>query len=250
MRSFLNEPDKVDFTVSLVAKNNLTELRPTIESVLNFGLKSKQKIEIVAVDLASSPDTTAYLETVAHNYRNFRAIYAEDLGEAAARNLAFKQGRGRWLMLVDAGLVIKGDIFAELFKIIEANDKPALYGLYPLELVRENQKLEGFKPLTVAPDETQSPVEALEGGLLCFRRGLVEEVGFMDERFRYPYTLDLDYSQSFHDKGYPTIALPALTRLVERNRPVTERPNYGLSPEDQLRQRQKNWQHHLKSWGL
>ncbi len=250
IRSFLNEPDKVDFTVSLVSKNNLAELRPTIESVLNFGLKSKQKIEIVAVDLASSPDTIAYLETVAHNYRNFRAIYAEDLGEAAARNLAFKQGRGHWLLLLDAGLVIKGDIFGELFNIIEANDKPTLYGLYPLELVRENQKLEGFKPLTVAANETQSPVEALEGGLLCLRRGLIEEVGFMDERFRYPYALDLDYSQSFHDKGYSTIALPALTRLVERNRPVTERPNYGLSPEDQLRQRQKNWQHHLKSWGL
>lgn|GEM_PF-2016276 len=250
IRSFLNEPDKADFTVSLVAKNNLAELRPTVESVLNFGLRSKQKIEIVAVDLASSEAATAYLETTAHNYRNFRVIYAEDLGEAAARNLAFKQGRGRWLMLLDTGLIVKGDIFAELFKIIEPNDKPALYGLYPLELVRENEKLAGYKPKLLTSNEPPTPVEALEGGLLCFRRGLVEEVGFMDERFRYPYALDLDYSQSFHDKGYQTIALPGLARLIERTRPISERPNYGLTAEEQTHQRQKNWQHYLKSWGL
>lgn len=253
VRSFLDEPDRFDFTVSLIAYNNLTELRPTVESLLHYIPRSSRSIQVVAVEMNGSDGAADYLEATAARYANFRVIYTRDnLGEAAGRNLAFRQGRGRYLLLLDAGLKLVGDLFEELYRRLSQEEaaKPALYGAYHLELLKQGGTIKSFAPATLTATEgTSLEVEAVEGSLLCFRRSLVEEVGFMDEHFRLPYALDLDYSYAFRDKGYAVRVLPGLKNFIERPASFV-RPTYGLPPEQQERQRQKNWQTFLRSWQL
>ena len=71
----------------------------------------------------------------------------------------------------------------------------------------------------------------------------------MDEHFRFPYALGLDYSFSFKDKGFGLKVSPVLEKMVERPANFA-RPIYGLPPDQQERQRQRNWQLFLRSWQL
>lgn len=257
VRSLLDEPDKFDFTVSIIAYYNLTATRQTIESVLFYSMHSKQQVELVVADLGGDEELTRYLEGQVARYANFRVIYGNPdrfLGEAAGRNLALRQGRGKYLLLLDAGLILKADIFELLFATLQELNTPGLYGLYPLEMERRDNRITGSKPLMLNPD-AQPPknvleVEALEGAFLCFQRNLVDEVGFLDERFRYPFALDLDYSFAFRDKGLKVFTLPTLTDLVQRPHLAQGRPDYDLPAGDLEHQAHKNWQLFLKSWSL
>ncbi len=255
VRSYLNEPDRFDFTVSLISADNLPEVRRTVESLRQYIPRSPRKIEVVAVEMGQ-PDVPAsadYLEGVAAGLANFRLVYAEPgLGEAAGRNVAFRQGRGRYVVILEAGVRLTGDLFEKLQLLLPPDEtaSPALYGVYPLALTRQEGAVKGFAPVELSPQaqeeqEQSLEVEALDGPLLVVRRNRVEEVGFMDEHFRFPYALSLDYSLAHRDKGYGVRALPGLARLLEL--PAT-RPTYGLTPEQQTRQREKNWQLFLRSW--
>ncbi len=249
VRSFLGEADRFDFTVSLLAHNNLAELRATVESLLFYTTRGARRVEVIVVDLGSTDGSNEYLDGVAAGYANFRVMLASpQLGEAAGRNLTFRQGRGKFLLLLDVGLSLSGDLFEELAHLIEPDKQPALYGLYPLKLKRESDNsIVGFEAQPL-PKE-RSEVEALEGSLLCLRRSVVEEAGFMDEHFRLPYALDLDYSFAFKDKNFEVVVLPELATLV--NRPAGfSRPDYNLPPAEIERQRQKNWNLFIKSWSL
>ncbi|NWJ98001.1 MAG: glycosyltransferase [Chloroflexi bacterium] len=249
VRSFLTETDRYDFTVSLLAHNNLPELRATVESLLFYVTRGARRVEVVAVDLGSRDGSTDYLDGVVASYANFRVMQAAPtLGEAAGRNLAFRQGRGRYMLLLDAGLTLTGNLFEELLTALEKDSRPTLYGLYPLRLKRGSDNvIIGYEPHPLTGKEERLEVEALDGSLLCLRRTLVEEAGFMDEHFRLPYALDLDYSFAFRDKGFPVVALPTLARLVSKPTGF-RRSTYDLPSEEVARQKQKNWQLFLKSW--
>ncbi len=252
VRSYLREPDRFDFTISLVAYDNLPEVRLTVESILKILSRSARSLEVIVVDMNGSDKVFEYLAPLTKGYANFRVVYAQqNLGEAAGRNIAFRQGRGRYLLLLDAGLRLTGDYFEELWRELSREDgqPPALFGAFPVKLLRKGQNLTGFEVLEPGSRPKDGEVEALEGSLLCFRRALVEEAGFMDEHFRFPYALGLDYSFSFKDKGFALKVSPVLEKMVER--PVTfARPVYGLPPDQQERQRQRNWQLFLRSWQL
>ncbi len=249
VRSHLNEPDRFDFTVSLIAFNNLPELRTTLESLLYYLPRSARSVEVVVVEMNGQPEIGDYLEMRAAQIANFRVVYAQqNLGEGAGRNVAFRQSRGRYLLLLDAGVKLTGDIFEKLWANLESQTTPALYGPFGLKIIREDNSPVSTEPLLLPAEKEPVEVEGLDGSVLVVPRRLIDEVGFMDEHFRFPYALDLDYSFGFRDKGFLVKALPDLASVVER--PATGRPTYGLTSEQQDRQRQKNWLLFLRSWQL
>ncbi len=250
VRSLLGEPDRFDLTVSLLAHENLAELRATVESLLFYSAHGPSRVEVLAVDLGSQDGSPEYLDGVAASYANFRVILAsKSLGEAAGRNLTIRQARGKYLLFLEAGLTLKGNLMEALLAQVGKQEPPTLYGLFPLKLIRVGNKPAGFEGYSLDPKEGSVPVEALEGSLLFFRRDLVEEAGFMDEGFRTPYALDLDYSFAFKDKGFKVLALPSLANLV--NKPAGFSPaGYNLNSQDQAYQQEKNWKLFVKSWNF
>jgi hypothetical protein len=253
VRSYLREPDRYDFTISLIAYNNLAAVQTTVESLLKIMPRCARSLEVIVAEMNSSDKTADYLAATVRGYANFRVVYVQqNLGEAAGRNIAFRQGRGRYLLLLDAGLSLTGDYFEELWQELAHAEaaRPALYGAFPVKLVRQGDMITGFEPLDLDLDQAASlEVEVLEGSALCFRRALIEEAGFMDEHFRFPYGLGLDYSFGFRDKGFAVKLSPVLRRMVARPSGFT-RPDYGLTADQQNRQRGKNWQLFLRSWQL
>ncbi len=253
VRSYLREPDRFDFTISLIAYDNLAAIQTTVESLLKILPRTTRAVEVIVTEMNGSDKVADYLAAIAHGYANFRVVYVQqNLGEGAGRNIAFRQGRGRYLLLLDAGLRLSVDYFEELWRELAREEaaKPALFGAFPVKLVRQAAAPTGFEPVDLDLKQTTDlQVEALEGSALVFRRELVEEAGFMDEHFRFPYALGLDYSFSFKDKGFAVKVSPVLSRMLERPTDFA-RPIYGLSEEQQEKQRQKNWQLFLRSWQL
>jgi hypothetical protein len=253
VRSHLHEPDRYDFTISLIAYNNLAAVQTTVESLLKIMPRSARSLEVIVAEMNSSDKTADYLAATVRGYANFRVVYAQqNLGEAAGRNIAFRQGRGRYLLLLDAGLSLAGDYFEELWQELAHGEaaRPALYGAFPVKLVRQGDTLTGFEPVDLDLEPAANlEVDALEGSVLCFLRALIEEAGFMDEHFRFPYGLGLDYSFGFRDKGFAVKVSPVLRRMVALP-PGFTRPDYGLTADQQARQRHKNWQLFLRSWQL
>jgi len=251
VRSYLNEPDRFDFSISLVAYDNLPEIRTTVESILKILPRSVRSLEVIVAEMNGSERVFEYLAPLAQGYANFRVVYAQtNLGEAAGRNIALRQSRGKYLLLLDAGLRLTGDYFEDLWRECDqlSGQTPALFGAYPVTLLRDGSHLTGYDLASTTKDAAVA-AEAFEGSVLCIRRSLIEEAGFMDEHFRFPYALGLDYSYSFKDKGFALKVSPVLEKMVERPAGFA-RPVYGLSPEQQERQRQRNWQLFLRSWGL
>jgi hypothetical protein len=196
VRSYLREPDRYDFTISLIAYNNLAAVQTTVDSLLKIMPRCARSLEVIVAEMNSSDKTADYLAATVRGYANFRVVYAQqNLGEAAGRNIAFRQGRGRYLLLLDAGLRLTGAYFEELWQELALAEavRPALYWAFPVKLVRQADALTGFEAVDLDLEPaTGLEVEALEGSALCFRRGLIEEAGFMDEHFRLPYGLGLD----------------------------------------------------------
>jgi Glycosyl transferase family 2 len=237
LNSHLREADRFDFTVSLIAHDNLNELKATINSLLAGLLQTKRKAEIVIVDMNSQTPTANYLETLHSTHRNLKVVWAaQNLGEAAGRNIALKQAYGKYLLALTAGTIVKGDLFEALLSEINPPER-ALYGLNPVKVAQDN-----YTPLPLTAKRPLQKDEALDGFLLCWERKLATEVGFMDEHFRHPYALGLDYSYNFYDKTLKVIALSRLHHVLEL--PQTF-PDYGFDP---TKQKPKNWGLFLRSW--
>jgi hypothetical protein len=239
IHSHLNEPDKLDFTVSLIAADNLPDLKTTLNSLVPFLIQSKYKAEIIIVDMNSQPATAGFLDNFRQTHRNVRVTWAaQNLGEAAGRNIALKQAQGKYLVVLAVGTIIKGDLFELLLANIDPN-LAALYGLYPVKI-----EAEGYSAMTITQKQELINGEALDGFMLVWRRKLANEVGLLDEHFRHPYALGIDYSYNFYDKGMRLVALPELLKVLDL---PSNFPTYGL---DEARQKHKNWDLFRRSWNI
>jgi Glycosyl transferase family 2 len=237
INSHLREANRFDFTVSLVVSDNLPEIRATLNSLIPYLNQTQVKAETVIVDMNSQANIGDFLEDLRKTHRNIKVVWAaQNLGEAAGRNIALKQAHGRFLLSLTAGTIIKNNLFETILSRVKG-EQAGLYGLNPVK-VGEND----YTALEIKSKQALHTGEALDGSLLCWERQLTNEVGFMDERFRHPYALGLDYSYNFYDKNLKVIALPELLKTVQLPDAF---PNYGL---DEIRQKPRNWNIFLQSW--
>jgi hypothetical protein len=103
---------------------------------------------------------------------------------------------------------------------------------------------EGYSAMTITQKQELINGEALDGFMLVWRRKLANEVGLLDEHFRHPYALGIDYSYNFYDKDMRLVALPELLKVLDL---PSNFPTYGL---DEARQKHKNWDLFRRSWNI
>src|SRR5262249_2222988 len=147
----------------------------------------------VIVDNGSTDDTLTYLRELARagtlrdatgSVVGLQVLFADhDMGFAAGRNATIRASRGLYLVLLDTSMELAGPIWPQLLDILQ-DDEVGVVGPYGLVTgdLREFYEHAG-------PD-----VDAVEGYLLAFRRSLIDEVGLMDERFRFYRLLDIHFS--------------------------------------------------------
>ncbi len=237
-----NEPDRYEFSVNLLSHNSRDDLDRCIQSIARSS--HGRQIELVIIDNGSTDDTLPYLQQLARQGSvrgengqslGLRVIFADhNMGFAAGRNATMRASRGTYVMLMDTSIEVKGDIWPPLEAALSDSltGVAGPYGLVTTDL-REFQESTG-------PD-----VDAIEGYLMAFRRSLLSEVGWIDERFRFYRLMDIYFSFFFKTSGYRVVALPQLAELLEKH-PHLEW--YSLTEDEQATKSKKNYDIFRARW--
>ncbi len=234
--------DLLEFSVNLLAHNSKDDLERCIQSICRHNYN--RSIELVIVDNGSTDETLAYLQQQARNdylsatngqHIGLQVLFADhNMGFAAGRNATMRASRGRYIVIMDTSIELKGDIWEPLDETL-ADPNVGVVG--PYGLVTDD--LREFR-------EAEEPeVDAIEGYLMAFRRELLPEVGWIDERFRFYRLMDIYYSFFFKTSGYRVLTTPQLVELIERH---PHREWFSLSEEERATKSKKNYDVFRERW--
>lgn len=225
----------LDFSIIIVSYNVREFLRQALLSLRRAlaGLSA----EIFVVDNASDDGSAAMVRA---QFPECRLIENDsNLGFAAANNLALKQSRGRFLVLLNPDTVVQEDTFSALRDFMHSHPATGMAGckvLNPdgsLQLACRRSfptpwvaftKLSGLSALfprsrwfgrynlTYLPEDETCEVEAISGSFMVARREAVAQVGLLDESF-FMYGEDLDWCFRFRAAGWQIHYYPG-TQIV------------------------------------
>ncbi|MEI6043538.1 MAG: cysteine--tRNA ligase [Chloroflexota bacterium] len=237
----LNLPDQYEFSVLLLSQNSQSDLERCLQSILTH--QSERNLEVVIIDNGSTDGTLTYLQQVARQGlldQNgkplpLRIIFADhNLGFAGGRNLTFKASLGRFVVLLDTSIELQGNIWTPL---ANALSEPSIGVVGPYGLVTND--LREFQ------EDNGPEVDAIEGYLLAFRRELLKEVGWVNEKFRFYRLMDLYLSFAIKAAGYRAIALPEVAAQIKKH---PHREWYSLNEEEQRTKSKKNYDLFRERW--
>ena len=231
--SRLEKPAELDWTVSIVARQGCREVERCLASV-RASLRSA-RAEIIIVDNGFDDDCGSRLDGIAGDDERLRVFHADHfLGSAAARNVSLKQARGSHVLFIDTSVELTADIFASLTHLL-ADSTVGVAGRWGVV----TDDIRSFVEAKNGGD-----VHAVEGYLMAFRREVLREVGFLDEKYRFYRHLDLDFSFALRSKGYRAV--------IDADLPVVghEHIDWSLTPEDEReRLSKRNFYRFLHKWG-
>ncbi|GAC1433752.1 MAG: hypothetical protein NVSMB54_31930 [Ktedonobacteraceae bacterium] len=233
-------PDLFAFSVNLLAHNSKDDVARCIESIRRHA--GEQSIEIVVIDNGSTDETLPYLQQLARQGDltgeagqtiGLHVLFADhNMGFAAGRNATMRVSRGHYIVLMDTSIEVKGDIWTPIATAL-TNTAVGIAG--PYGLVTDD--LREFHE-SVAQD-----VDAIEGYLMAFRRELLHEVGWIDEKFRFYRLMDIFYSFFFKAAGYRAVTVPG--EFIEKH---PHREWYSLSEEERRTKSKKNYDIFRDRW--
>ncbi len=235
-------PDLFEFSVNLLAHNSKDDVTRCIESIRRHS--DGHNLEIVVIDNGSTDETLPYLQQLARQGDltgekgqtiGLNVLFADhNMGFAAGRNATMRVSRGRYIMLMDTSIEVKGDIWTPLATAL-TNTQIGIAGPYGLvtEDLREFHESSGRE------------VDAIEGYLMTFRRELLPEVGWIDEKFRFYRLMDIFYSFFFKAAGYLAVTVPEVETCIEKH---PHREWYSLSEEERRTKSKKNYDIFRDRW--
>jgi cysteinyl-tRNA synthetase len=231
--SLLDLPDETEFTIGIVARRGLEELRRCVDSAR--GWLENASAEIILVDNGLDAAEGKALDEIVESDARIKVIHADHfLGAAAGRNVVLRQAHGQFVVLLDTSVELTGDVFAPLRVILEdpKNGVAGRWGATTDDLREfEEAKLSG-------------EVDAVEGYVLAFRREIVRETGLLDEKYRFYRHLDLDFSLAVRSRGYRAVIDTELP--VERHEHVDW---LQTPPEEREQLSKRNFYRFLRKWG-
>jgi cysteinyl-tRNA synthetase len=229
--SLLGEPDRYDFTVSLVAWNNSKEILRSYRAMKKHC--TGHRVQIIIVEGGSSDQSREELLEALQGDPHATVWLADHrLGEAASRNVALRSALGRLVVLMDPSLEPLGDFLGPLGCTLE-NPEIGLTGATGL-LTKDCQEFQ----------DAQGPeAHAITLYCMAFPRRLVGSAGWMDERFRFYRHLDLDYSFRIRELGFKAVITPGL--------PLRTHPHSlweSMDPEERARRSRANFYLFYRKW--
>jgi cysteinyl-tRNA synthetase len=230
--SCLDEEPDLDFTVAVVARRGCEELQRCVSSARAW---LGDAGEVIVVDNGFPEECEPVTEQIgkaAEHLRFFRADHF--LGTAGGRNVALRQARGRYVVLLDTSVEVTGDLFAALRPLLE-DETVGVAGRWGVV----TDDMRSF-------DETESAgeVDAVEGYLMAFRRDVLREAGMLDEKFRFYRHLDLDFSYAIRSRGYRAV--------IDTDLPVKRHDHVewlATPPDERERLSKRNFYRFLRKWG-
>lgn len=229
--SLLNEPDLVTFSVNILAQNDLTGTQRCVESVLRFAQDAS--IEIVLIDNASQDGLAEWADELRQQEERLHVLRTTRvMGHAEAWNLGLKQSRGRYILLLDGSAELTGDIFTPLAQSL-GDETVGITGSRGLR----TDDLRHFE------ESQEEEVEAIDRTGMTFRRSLLKQTDLLDEGYRFPQYMDMDFSFAVRDTGARAVLtsqLPLKSHTV---------PASTLSDAERTRLTKRNFYRYLEKWG-
>jgi len=230
--SLLGRDDEVDFTISIAARQGCVELERCLSSALEW--TSGVSAEVIVLDNGFEESCAAHLDEVARREDRVRVFHADHfLGAAAGRNVTLKQARGRYVVMLDTSVELNGDVFTPLRSLLDGGAGVA---------GRWGAVTDDLRSFVEA--SSSGEVDAVEGYLMAFRRDLLNEIGLLDEKYRFYRHLDLDLSFAARTKGY--------TAVIDTALPVARHEHIeweATPPEERERLSKRNFYRFLRKWG-
>ena len=189
--------------------------------------------EVIVVDNASSDGSVEYLEK---RFPDVVFIASnENLGFARANNLAIKQSKGEYILLLNPDTIVAENTFVHFVDFMDKHPDAGACGAYMLHtdgtFALESRrglptpfvafcKMSGLTSLYPKSrvfgryymcylDEFEvNPVEIISGAYMFLRREALEKVGLLDEDF-FMYGEDIDLSYRILKSGYQNYFLPS-----------------------------------------
>ena len=238
-------PDLYDFSVNLLAHNSREDLERCIKSICRH--VNDYHIELVIIENGSTDGkdgTLPFLQQLAREgdlrgedgqHIGVQVLFADhNIGFAAGRNATMRASRGRFIVLMDTSIEVTGDIWDPLLQTL-ADRSVGVAGPYGLvtDDLREFREAPG-------PD-----VDAIEAYLMAFRRELLPEVGWVDEKFRFYRLMDIYFSFFFKTSGYRAVTTPIVAGRIEKH---PHREWYSLSEEERATKSKKNYDIFRARW--
>ncbi|MEE8346504.1 MAG: cysteine--tRNA ligase [Dehalococcoidia bacterium] len=231
--SLLEGPADLDFTVGVVARQGCEEMERCLGSIQRW--LGSHKAEIIVVDNGLDDDCGHHLDAAATSDPHLRVFHADHfLGSAAGRNVCLRRARGRYVLLIDTSVEVTGDIFSRLRTLLD-DPKVGVVGRWGV--VTDDIR-------TFAETKAPGDVDAVEGYLMAFRREILQEIGLLDEKFRFYRHLDLDFSFAVRSRGYRAV--------VDTELPLRRHGHVdweSTPPEERERLSKRNFYRFLHKWG-
>lgn len=231
--SLLEEPDLYDFSFLLNAYDYVDDVRRCVEAVLKH--TAGASVEMIVVDNGSTDGTAEYLEQAQAEHPNVRVIHCDHVvGDAAGKNIGFKQARGKYLVLLDASTEVVGDIMGPVREHL-SDSTIGVFGPYGLT----TDDMQHFHE-----EVDRGEADAMQAYCMAFRRADLNSVGLMHESFRFYRNLDIDYCFQFKNAGYRVVCDSSLPLVRHEHRQWEELEE---NQRDELSR--KNFGRFLKRWG-
>ncbi len=190
--------------------------------------------EIVVVDNASSDSSLAALRQKFGNFQNIKLIDAgpRNLGFAAGNNVAYKYSSGEFVLLLNPDTEVSGQGLDKLVNYLEAHNEIGVSGP---KIINSDGSLQPsvrrfpdiwssilvfsslyrfIRPSKYLMDgfdyEKTQEVDQVMGAALLTRKGLIEELGFLDEKF-YLWYEEVDFCKRVKHAGYKIVYYPGAT---------------------------------------
>jgi GT2 family glycosyltransferase len=219
-----------DLSIIVVTHNGREQALTTLESA--FGAQGWLDAEWLVVDAGSTDGTPS---AIADRFPEVRLFCRENRGFAASNNVALREARGRYLLLLNPDVEFRHGSLAELVAAMDARPEVGLASVIqsdadgrplpsirrfpsPLRSLGEALFAERWpigrglqeRVLGGARYQRAGTADWLVGAFLIARREAVEAVGPLDERF-FLYSEECDWAYRFWQAGWQVEHLPNLT---------------------------------------
>jgi hypothetical protein len=203
-------------SVIVVSYNRSADLRLCLSAVFASELDS---LQVIVVDNASSDDAL----TVAHSFPRATVIAnSENVGFAAANNLALEHARGEYVALVNDDAVVDPAWLTELVSFLDRSPHAAAAGGRLYHWNDENPvgdrtnhffgygqfQADGSTPAARDPQDLQRETPFLSGAAVLIRRSAIDAVGapFLDPLY-FMYYEETDFFARAVRRGFRTYFL-------------------------------------------
>ncbi|MFH1568413.1 MAG: glycosyltransferase family 2 protein [Gemmatimonadota bacterium] len=223
-------PSPPDVTVVIPSYNTRDLMEQALRTVQEAG--AGLAVEVFVVDNASRDGSP---EMVRARFPETRLICNDrNLGFAAANNQAFRQARGRYVLLLNSDTIVRPDTLRTLVGFLDQHPEAgaagckilnpdgslqlesrrgfptpaaALYKLSGLSRLFPGSRRFGQYNLTYLDPEEVAEVDALSGSCMMVRREVLQQVGQLDEAY-FMYGEDLDWCYRMRQAGWRIYYVP------------------------------------------